>query len=105
MDNSREDQIVYEVLGQALRLKKDEMLDGIMPAEIVSYVQTEASHILNKSPKLSDSQLAVLVALKIAGEKLSIEKEYRETVGDLKMTAKEALRFMEEITPSMNESM
>jgi cell division protein ZapA (FtsZ GTPase activity inhibitor) len=100
MDNVREDQIVYEVLGMSLRLKKDEMLDGISPSEIVGYVQTEVSNILKKSNGLNDSQLAVLVALKIAGEKLALEKEYRENVGQLRNTAIDALRFIEEVSPT-----
>lgn len=100
MDNVREDQIVYEVLGHTLRLKKDELLDGVLPSEIVGYVQTEIGNILKKSPHLSESQIAVLVALKVAGEKLALEKEYRENVSALKRTANDALHYIEEISPS-----
>jgi cell division protein ZapA (FtsZ GTPase activity inhibitor) len=103
MNNSREDQIVYEVLGHTLRLKRDESLDGIMPSEIVGYVQTEIQAILRKSPNLSESQIAVLVALKIAGDKLAIEKEYRENLSQFKMEASQALRYIEEISPTTRQ--
>jgi cell division protein ZapA len=99
MNNEREDQIVYEVLGHTFRLKKDEMLEGVTPSEIVGYVQTEVSNILKKTPGLSESQIAVLIALKIAGEKLALEKEYRESVASFKATATSALRFIEEVSP------
>lgn len=103
MDNLREDQIVYEVLGHTLRLKRDESLAGITPSEVVGYVQTEISAILKKSPQLSESQIAVLVALKIAGDKLALEKEYRENVNLFKSEANEALRYIEEISPSTRQ--
>jgi cell division protein ZapA (FtsZ GTPase activity inhibitor) len=100
MNNEREDQIVYEVLGQTLKLKKDEALESVSPSNIVGYVQTEVASILRKSPHLNESQIAVLVALKIAGEKLALEKEYRENVSFFKSTAADALAFIEEISPS-----
>lgn len=99
MNNEREDQIVYEVLGHTLRLKKDEALDAISPSDIIGYVQTEVSNILKKTPGLNESQLAVLVALKIAGDKLTLEKEYRENIASFKDTASTALRYIEEISP------
>lgn len=99
MNNEREDQIVFEVLGHSLRLKKDETLAGVLPSDIVGYVQTEVSEILKKTPNLSESQIAVLIALKIAGEKLALEKEYRESVASFKSTAIDTLRFIEEVSP------
>jgi len=99
MNSEREDQIVYEVLGHTLRLKKDEMLDGVLPSDVVGYVQTEVSNILRKTPHLSESQIAVLVALKFAGEKLALEKEYRDSVASFKAQAADALRYIEEVSP------
>jgi cell division protein ZapA len=100
MNNERDDQIVYEVLGHTFRLKKDESQKGVSPSDVVGYVQTEISAILKKTPLLSESQIAVLVALKIAGDKLALEKEYRENVTLFKSEATEALRFIEEISPT-----
>ena len=104
MNNEREDLIVdeavYEVLGQKLKLRKDELLEGIRPCDIVGFVQSEALKIMNSSPQLSQSQIAVLLALKLAGEKLSLEKEYRENISLLRKTAADALQFIEEVSPT-----
>ncbi len=94
MNKGFEDQTVFEVLGQTLRLKKDEALRGVTPEEIVSLVQTEASNILRKTPNLSEEQLAVLVALKIAGDKRSLENEYRENVEQFKTLAQDTLQII-----------
>lgn len=99
MDNVREDQTYFEVLGHTFKLNKDQMLEGITPSEVVGYVQTEVSNILRKSPNISESQIAVLIALKIAGEKMALEKEYRESVSTFKRNATDALRFIEEVSP------
>lgn len=104
MNNIREDRIVddavFEVLGQKLKLKRDEKLDGIGPSDIVGFVQSEALKIINQSPQLSQSQVAVLLALKFAGEKLALEKEYRENITLLCTTAADALQFIEEVSPT-----
>jgi hypothetical protein len=105
MNNKREDTIideaVYEVLGQRLKLKKDEKLEGIGPSDIVGYVQSEALKIMNTTPHLNQNQIAVLLVLKLAGERLSLEKEYRENIKQLRSTAAEALQFIEEVSPSV----
>ncbi len=103
MNNKREDTIsdeaVFEVLGQKLKLKKDELLEGIGPSDIVSFVQTEAFKIMSQSPHLSQTQVAVLVAMKFAGEKLALEKEYRENIYQLRTSAIDALQFIEDVSP------
>jgi cell division protein ZapA (FtsZ GTPase activity inhibitor) len=104
MNNVREDRIVdeatFEVLGQKLKLKRDEKLEGIGPSDIVGFVQSEALKIINQSPQLSQSQVAVLLALKFAGEKLALEKEYRENIRLLRTTADDALQYIEEVSPT-----
>lgn len=91
--NSNED--FFDILGQKLKLKKDEKLDGIAPCEVVAYVQNEVSNFLKQTPNLSNSQLSVLLALKFAGEKMALEKEYRESIELLHATAKDALSYIE----------
>lgn len=104
MNNVREDRIVdeaiFEVLGQKLKLKRDETLEGVGPSDIVGYVQTEASKIISQSPQLSQSQIAVLLVMKLAGEKLALEKEYRENILLLRNSAAEALQYVEEVSPT-----
>lgn len=104
MNNVRDDRIVdeaiFEILGQKLKLKKDETLEGVGPSDIVGYVQTEASKIISQSPQLSQSQIAVLLVMKLAGEKLALEKEYRENIVLLRNSAAEALQYVEEVSPT-----
>jgi cell division protein ZapA len=106
MNNVREDRIidevVFEVLGQKIKLKRDEELDGIGPSDIVGFVQSEALKIINQSPHLGQSQVAVLLALKFAGEKLALEKEYRENIKLLRSTAVDALQYIEEVSPTIS---
>jgi hypothetical protein len=100
MNNERDIQEVFEVLGFKIKLKEDEKLDGISPTDIVGFVQTEASKIFRQSPQLAPDQVAVLLALKFAGEKLALEKEYRENIHQLRVTAVDALQYIEEVSPS-----
>ena len=100
MNNEREIQEVFEVLGFKIKLKEDEKLDGISPTDIVDFVQTEASKIFKQSPQLAPHQVAVLLALKFAGEKLALEKEYRENIHQLRATAVDALQYIEEVSPT-----
>ena len=44
--------------------------------------------------------MAVLLALKFAGEKLALEKEYRENITQLRMTAVDALQYIEDVSPT-----
>jgi len=100
MNNEREIQEVFEVLGYKIKLKQDEKLEGISPTDIVGFVQTEASKIFRKSPQLAPHQVAVLLALQFAGEKLALEKEYRENISQLRLTAVDALQYIEEVSPT-----
>jgi cell division protein ZapA len=102
MNNVREDQKVYEVLGCTLKLKPDEKLEGVQPSDVVSYVQNEAAKILQQSPGLTDGQIAVLIAMKLAGEKLALEHEYRDNIRLLHRTAADALQYIEHISPTVS---
>ncbi len=100
MDNVRENQELFEVLGFQLKLKKNEELNGIGPSDIVGFVQSEAQKIFKDSPLLAPHQVAVLLALKFAGEKLGLEKEYRESINQLQSTAIDALQYIEDVSPT-----
>jgi len=100
MNNEREVQENFEVLGYKIKLKKDETLEGISPTDIVGFVQAEAQKIFKQSPHLAPHQVAVLCALKFAGEKLALEKEYRENINLMRTTAIDALQYIEEVSPT-----
>lgn len=105
MNNKRVDPIiddaVFEVLGQRIKLKKDEALLGVGPSDIVGFVQSEAFKIMSQAPHLNQSQVAVLLALKLAGDRLALEKEYRENIQQLRSSAAEALQIIEEVAPTI----
>lgn len=100
MDNVRENQEIFEVLGYRLKLKKNEELNGVSPSDIVGFVQSEAHKIFKESPQLAPHQVAVLLSLKFAGEKLALEKEYRESISQLQITAIDALQYIEDVSPT-----
>ncbi len=100
MDNVRENQELFEVLGYRLKLKKNEELNGISPSDIVGFVQSEAQKIFKDSPQLAPHQVAVLLALKFAGEKLALEKEFHESINQLRSTAIDALQYIEDVSPT-----
>jgi cell division protein ZapA len=102
MNNVREDQVVFEVLGCSLKLKEDEKLEGVTPNDIVSYVQNEAARLLQQTPGLNQGQVAVLIAMKLAGEKLALEHEYRDNIRLLHRTAKDAFQYIENISPTVS---
>lgn len=100
MNNEREIPELFEVLGYRIKLKKDEKLEGVSPNDIVGYVQSEADVLYKQSPNLAPHQVAVLLALKFAGEKLALEKEYRENIAQLHTSAIDALQYIEEVSPT-----
>lgn len=102
MNNERENKEVFEVLGYKLKLKRDERLEGVTPSQIVDLVNTEAQNLYKEAPNLAPQQVAVLLALKFAGEKLAIHKEYKETVENLNINTIDALKMIEEVYPTPN---
>lgn len=99
MDSKRELK-EFNVLGYNIRLKSEEDSGEIAPEKIIEYVQGEIDAIKQSSPSLENAQAAVLVALKIASEKLGIERDYQENITKLKASAKDALGYIEEVSPS-----
>ena len=96
----REQQEVFEVLGYKIKLKRDEKLEGVSPTDIVGLVNSEAQNLYKEAPNLAPNQVAILLALKFAGEKLAAEKEFRENIKQLHSEAVDALQFIEEVSPS-----
>ncbi len=70
------------------------------PAEIVEYMLNEAAALRSKNPSLDDKQIATLLALQFAGEKLALEKELQESFSTLHKNASHALQLIEEVCPS-----
>lgn len=90
----------YNILGHSIRLKESNDSDSVSPDEIVEFLMSEINKLKESAPNLADSQAAVLVALKIAQDKLNLEREYQANILELQRTAQDALRIVEEVAPS-----
>ena len=88
----------YNVLGQKVRFRSEDEAK-VSPGLAVKYVQDVASDLQNKLLISDQNQLAVLVALRIAQDKLTLEDEYKNDIRDLKVTAKDALKMIDEVVP------
>ena len=95
MDNNLKN-LEYNVLGYQVKFKPDDIdTDDASSKEVVDLVLKEASRIQNSAPHLQNGEVAVLVALKLASEKLNLNNEYMTNIGDLKKAAQDALQFVE----------
>ncbi|EQC46950.1 cell division protein ZapA [Bacteriovorax sp. Seq25_V] len=90
----------FNILGHSIRLKEVEDETAVSPDEIVSYVNNEAIKMKQGNPNLKDSQIAVLLALKYATDKVTLEREYKESITEFEKMAEDAFRLIEEVTPS-----
>lgn len=99
MDSNR-DNLDYEVLGYKVKMKPGHSSAEANPDSVVELVREEANKILDRAPNLDRGQVALLVALKLANEKLVLESEYRENIDKLHATAGDALQFIEEVAPT-----
>ncbi len=89
----------YQVLGHNFRLKESKEDEVVSATEIVDYVEAIADNIRQKAPSISGSQLAALVALELAKEKLTLEKEMKNDISDMKTLSDNALKLIEEALP------
>lgn len=89
----------YEVLGLRVRLNK-EKTGGIDPQKVINYLNSEAAKIKNKSPQLDNEQVAVLLALSVAADKMEQEETFQKDLDKLQTAAAGALHLIEEVSPS-----
>lgn len=91
----------FRILSFKLRLDASMESDSeeIDAQDVVEYVRNEVEKLKSQLPKLSDGQLAILTALKLAKDKLTLEQEFKENVTRLEATAKDALKYIEEVMP------
>lgn len=87
----------YTILGHSVRLKHTDEKDKIQPDEVVSYVQSEIDKMKLMGSDLSESQIAVLLMLRFASESLSLEKDFKESIGSLQASAKQALSIFDQV--------
>lgn len=90
----------FNILGHNIKLKENLDENGISPDEVVNFVRNEAIKTKQMAPNLKDSQVAVLLALKYAQEKLQLEREYKDSILEFEKLASEAFQYIEEVSPS-----
>lgn len=88
----------FNILGCKIRIKPEQARD-LQAQQAINTVTQEIENLKKSNSKLSDLDCAVLTALKLASEKIDVEKEYKDTTLSLKSGINEALNFIEEVSP------
>lgn len=106
-NNEKVDEVDFEILGFKLKFSPEARqaqgeYDSVVidPQVVVNHVKEECLALRKKAPKLSDGHVAILVALKMGLDKMTLEQEYRESLGKLQTSAMDALQYLEEVSPS-----
>jgi cell division protein ZapA (FtsZ GTPase activity inhibitor) len=79
----------FSVLGCKVRLRPDSK-DNNAKA-VIDLVEAEVQQLKKSRPGLRDTDVAVLVALKMATEKMQLEDEYKENILKLESMLTDAL--------------
>jgi cell division protein ZapA (FtsZ GTPase activity inhibitor) len=98
--NSKQEDLDFDVLGFKVRFRPDQFANEQTAHDIVDYVREEANKIKDRVPHLNQGQVAILTALQIASEKVSMESECKDAIEQLQVTAGDALKFIEEVSPA-----
>lgn len=89
----------YNVLGSRIKLNAGDDTNANAD-KIVDKVKAEAEKIKLASPQLEDEKIFLLVALRMAEEKLELEKEFASNIKHLESSAAHALNLIDEVTPT-----
>ena len=98
-------ELEFDVMGCRIRFRPeaDNQSDQLKAENVVEYVLKEAASLRSKNPSfmsLDDKQIAVLLALQFAREKLVLEKKWQEEFNLLRANTSQALQLIEEVCPS-----
>ena len=85
--------IEYNVLGCKVRVRPDQN-DSYNAKAVIDLVNAEIQQLKTARPLLRDTDLAVLVALKIATEKMQLEDEYKNNILKLEGSLETALQAL-----------
>lgn len=80
----------FNVLGCKVKLRPEQNDSGTARA-VVDLVMSEIQQLKTSRPGLRDTDIAVLVALKMATEKMQIEDEYKQNIFKLEESLETAL--------------
>lgn len=88
MTHSQE--LEFNVLGCKVKVQPEQN-DSHIAKAVIEQVQVEIQQLKSARPLLRDTDVAVLVALKVAKEKLQLEQEYKENIFKLEESLENAL--------------
>ncbi len=83
----------FNVLGCKVRLRPDQN-DSHNAKAVIDLINAEIQALKSSRPQLRDTDLAVLVALKMATEKMQLEDEYRQNIFKLEESLETALQAL-----------
>lgn len=81
----------FNVLGCKVKYRPEQN-DSHIAKAVIDLVLSEVQDLKAKRPMLKDTDVAVLVALKVATEKLQLEDEYKTNVLKLEESLESALQ-------------
>lgn len=86
----------FNVLGCKVKVRSEQNEEKPNALAVVNLVTAEIQQLKNSRPMLRDTDVAVLVALKIATEKMQLEDEYKTNIFKLESSLAQALQAIEE---------
>ena len=85
--------IEYNVLGCKVRVRPDQN-DSHNAKAVVDLINAEIQQLKISRPQLRDTDVAVLIALKVAKEKMQLEDEYKNNIFKLEESLETALQAL-----------
>ncbi len=86
-------EVEFSVLGCKVKYRPEQN-DSHIAKSVIDLVVAEIQQLKISRPQLRDTDVAVLVALKIATEKLQLEDEYKGNILKLEGTLEQALESL-----------
>lgn len=83
----------FSVLGCKVKYRPEQN-DSHIAKAVIDLVLSEIQDLKTKRPMLKDTDVAVLVALKIATEKMQLEDEYKTNILKLESSLESALEIV-----------
>ena len=87
----------YDVLGYRVNLADSSGCGRVSADEIVNLVKREAELIQSNKPNLNRGQIATLVALKMAADKLALDQDFKQSVNQFQVNTRNAIEEIERI--------
>ena len=93
----------HEILGMKLNVQnEEERRSTVTSARVIDFVQKEVDKLKEQYPQLDNAQLAVLLSMNMARQRLEIEADFKANIEDIERSTQLALKNIETITPLNN---